>query len=268
MHVSYGQYAEQNPLLTRAAVINDTLGTVDRLKHNSELVLPSRDPRLGKLNGNQVKVQNLTGSDRALGEVVTLGNYLLNLTTAAPGNQLEQGLLFFQGNAAASPYRKLAVLSRAAKHDANNQPDSEIVTAAIAGVCIASVNLTSTGHTHADLTSAATYILQSSTAGGRFELLSQANGTGIQLMAVLFNSRTTKARHIHFTLTQALMTSDLKATCTVDYFYDGFDPESDPDFVSEVYNSQNAWAGSGGAQGGASYDPEADRYWIDWLECM
>lgn len=73
------------------------------------------------------------------------------------------------------------------------------------------------------------------------------------------------ARHIQFALTAELEASDNSVNCSVHDFYDGVNPANGFGGTPKVWNSHNYFAGPSGTKGGASFDPETGKYWIDWL---
>lgn len=102
-----------------------------------------------------VKVRNDTGADRARGEVVQLGAYLLDV--------VDPRRPWFEGNTLEPPAFNLAVLRAPLKED-------KIGEAQIAGVAVARVNVLDVDHTHA-VPVASSHVLNSCDFGP-FELLS------------------------------------------------------------------------------------------------
>jgi len=165
--VSVGQKVATSPL-RRASTVNRILEATDYFHDNLAGGRPAVDVA-SAFNTATVKIRNLTGADRSRGELVQLGEYLLDV--------VDFRRPWFEGNDFAAPAFKLALLLAPVK-------SNEIGEAQIAGRCLGRVNVLDEAHTHA-VPTAGEYVLKSSDFGP-FELLSPPDGTGEQDIIVAF----------------------------------------------------------------------------------
>lgn len=165
--VSPGQNVLENTLFTDPRAINQTLETVDYFQRNLVNGGGPKPPIRNLAEPCIVKVQNNTGGNLARGKVLQLGTLLLT--------DLETDYLWFNADTPSGNIRKCAILRKPI-------PDGRLGEAQIAGVCIASVNVGNTGHTHASPATGSNDL--ASGMSGLWELLSPPDGTGVQEMAV------------------------------------------------------------------------------------
>lgn len=182
--VASGQKIRQTPI-HRAGFINDTVDVVNAYKEGRLGRPPGGDDR--DETGNRVFVRNLTGSDRALGQVLQLGNLLLtDVTKEHP---------WFEGNLfAGAVSRRFAILTRPLKA-------GEIGPAQIAGICPASVFVLNTAHTHAYPVAGSSNLR--STPAGPVELLTPPTATGVRLMWVKLDYKENRCYHVTLNTTIA-----------------------------------------------------------------
>lgn len=154
--VSSGQKFRSTPF-HQSSFMNDAIDLVNSANEGRS-GKPGPDV-FGLQNLSIVKVRNDTGADRARGEVVQLGAYLLDV--------IDPRRPWFEGNTVAAPAFKLAVLRAPLKED-------KIGEAQIAGVAVARVNVLDVDHTHA-VPVASSHVLNSCDFGP-FELLSPPDG--------------------------------------------------------------------------------------------
>ena len=153
----------------KAVDTNIIAKAVDEWLRTSELGRPAR--RLPIVNTTDViKVQNLTSNPRSLGDVLEVGDSLLNRT--------DRLNLAFQGNTPNNGER-FAILRDPANTD-------ETVTAQIAGIAQARINVLDQDHTCAT-PKKGEHELQSSDFGP-FRIWWKPSGTGIQDCIVLLDS--------------------------------------------------------------------------------
>lgn len=173
--VTQGQKLNTTPW-KQAAFINANIDCINDLK-SRQGGQPNETPPEGVWNTDLVKVRNLTGSNRARGEVVQLGDMIVNRND---DETLKWRTPWFQGNAIAAPStERIAVLRMAAL---GGDDEQAIVIAQVSGICVAKVDIDDTSHRFAFPTAGA-YVL-SSAPGGTVELLHQAEDTGVQEMFV------------------------------------------------------------------------------------
>jgi hypothetical protein len=175
--VTSGQKLRQTPI-HRAGFINDTIDVVNAYKEGRI----GRPAGVGDRDetGNRVYVRNLTGSDRALGQVLQLGNLLLT--------DVKREHPWFEGNLFAGTLsRRFAVLMRPLKA-------GEIGPAQIAGICPASVLVVHAAHTHA-YPIAGSAVLRS-TPAGPVELLTAPSGPGVRLLWVKLDHKENRCYHV------------------------------------------------------------------------
>lgn len=115
-----------------------------------------------------VKVKNLTGANRAAGEVVELGDIL----TSA----LDRRALWFEGNAPSPAAAKSYAILK------EDIPTNKIGLAQVSGICVAEVDVTDADH-HFVVVNSSDYNLQSAPYGSR--ILYQPAGTGTLSCAVV-----------------------------------------------------------------------------------
>lgn len=249
-HVSPGQPFRKTPFY-RAAFQNDTIDVVSSLKEG-------RDGRsgpdvFGLQNLSIVKVKNLTGDDRARGEVVQLGAYLLDV--------VDPRRPWFEGNTVAEPVAsKIAILRAPLK-------SNKIGEAQVAGVWVARVNVTDEEHRYAKAVDGE-HVLDSANSGS-IELLSPADGTGEQDMLVRIGANSAGGGFLYFTLADTKTKTQSSATANVDIHLWGPDPDEnnrvlvhDPD-----PDSDQGFEGNVGDYGCAAYDESEDKWWIVWIKC-
>lgn len=163
--VSPGQPIRSNPLVSDSATINDVLALVNRGKAGGFDGLGRLLPG-SRLGSDFVMVKNASGAARDRGDVLQLGEYLLD------DEDVRQP--WFDGVQPAYPFNRCVILQQPAEVD-------QIVPAHASGVCVAKVNVDEITDTHARFMT--NYTLKSGLAGP-VELLSTATETGEQLMAV------------------------------------------------------------------------------------
>ena len=164
--VSPGQPLKTSPL-RKASVVNNVLDSADAYLR-SQLGKPAEGSGLA-MPTDLVKVKNLTGADRAEGDVVQLGNLLL---TSDPSNRHP----WFQGNAVAAPAdSKFAILRQPLAQNA-------IGFAQVSGICLARVNVAATTDLFASPVASSSTL--SSGASGPVELLNVPSGTGVKSVFV------------------------------------------------------------------------------------
>ncbi len=175
--VASGQKIRQTPI-HRAGFVNDTIDVVNAHKEGR---LGRPDDSIDEAQStNQVQVRNITGSDRALGQVLQLGDHLL--TDVTKEHPWFEGKLF-----AGTVSRKFAVLTRPLKA-------GQIGPAQIAGICPASVFVLNTAHTHAYPISGST--LLRSTPAGPVELLMPPTAMGVRLLWVKIDHKENRCYHV------------------------------------------------------------------------
>lgn len=164
--VSSGQQFKTTPFYN-SAFQNDSIDWVNAVKEGRDKS-PSGDIS-SFFSSAIVKVRNDTGADRARGELVQLGAYLLDV--------VDPRRPWFEGNTLAAPAFKLALLRAPLKED-------KIGEAQIVGGCVARVDVGDADHTHA-IPVAGSHVLDSADFGP-FVLLSPPDGTGEQDILVAF----------------------------------------------------------------------------------
>lgn len=176
--VSQGASVGTNPLFNSAGTINDVLDMRERW-HRTQLGGGGLGGIGLPMTTDQVKIKNNTGQNLNRGSVVQLGEYLL--TGVASDERFAQHM-WFDGDLVESPTYRIAILR-------DPCATSEIVTASCDGIVLARVNVTDVDHTHATPTAGLTYLGSATT--GIFELLSQTQVLGLQLMLVRIDRTST-----------------------------------------------------------------------------
>lgn len=183
--VSPGQRRSQGPL-AKAGFVNELVDTINhRSLRGSGPPHPSH--LLGPLGTDFLFVRNDSGDTRERGDVLQLGD-LIDDSEGLFDPYLEADTPAAPPGAANLPFtvpRKCVILADGAAEDSP-------VKAHCSGACVAKVNVISTSHTHAEPV-AGQHALRSAWYGP-IELLSPANGTGEQLMAVRFQPQWPLAR--------------------------------------------------------------------------
>lgn len=119
-------------------------------------------------------VLNDTGADRVAGDVLAVGDAETDLTNAP---RMVNVAPTFEADTPASTSAAVGVLL-------DDVPDGEYGRAAVQGVCLAKVNVTSTGHKYAAPTASQVYLTSSNTFGP-VALLGTPGSTGVQVFPCL-----------------------------------------------------------------------------------
>jgi hypothetical protein len=164
--VTPGQRIKSTPF-SRATFMNDTVELVNA--YNEGRLSGTRGITRGDSSRVVVEVRNSTGGDRARGEVVQLGDHLLD--------DVSEEHPWFDADLVDAPVlQRMAILLKPIKEDA-------IGPAQMLGVCLARVDVTSTSHTHAMPLDGDSELTSSFT--GPCELLMVPDETGVQDLWVL-----------------------------------------------------------------------------------
>jgi hypothetical protein len=159
--VTPGQRIKSTPF-SRATFMNDTVELVNA--YNEGRLSGTRGITRGDSSRVVVEVRNSTGGDRARGEVVQLGDHLLD--------DVSEEHPWFDADLVAAPVlQRMAILLKPIKEDA-------IGSAMLAGVCLARVDVSNANHTHAYPVSGDAEL--ASGYNGPLELLMEPDGTGVQ----------------------------------------------------------------------------------------
>lgn len=153
----------------RAAFANDAIDLVNA--HKEGRLAGGRRAAVGSRSRATVQIRNSTGADLVRGEVVQLVGHLLdNISPDHP---------WFDADVIASPAEyRMAIVTRPIL-------DGEIGPAQMIGVCLAQVNVSDAGHTHAVPVVGDTEL--ASAESGPVELLMDPDGTGVQELWVLID---------------------------------------------------------------------------------
>lgn len=118
--------------------------------------------------GSMVKIKNVSGGDFSRGHCIQLGSYQLST--------LKHRSLWFEADAPTAPLTSKIAIVRVAI------PDGKRGEAQMHGITTALVNVSDTGHTHADPVSGS--LVMASGASGIAEILTPLSSTGEQEVAV------------------------------------------------------------------------------------
>lgn len=126
-------------------------------------------------SGHCLRVRNDSGADRALGEILQVGDAIVD------DFDQNQRALWFSGDAVTYPTRVIGSLVKPLK-------DGEIGPLKVDGVALAMVNLTSITHFRCG-PSYSGYELESNASGGPWDIVWHPSVTGSQLCVVSFGIR-------------------------------------------------------------------------------
>lgn len=250
--VSPGSKFRGSPL-TSAATVNGILDAAEDYTKRRQLGR-GVDPIRKTLPTDLVRVRNDSGSDRRAGEVMRVGNAIID------EDQLTNEFLWFEG-LAPNTSEKFGILRKPL-------PEDKIGELQVSGVCKAWVNITDISHERAKVTPDS-YVLTSADTG-QFKLLWTPGETGEQDCVVVFADKS-KAASCQFTLNDSLTTSTESVSANVERVWG--DTTVAVDDTITVYNHDTATAseymfeGVSGAWGTALWDSADERWRIIQLEC-